>query len=158
MLRIGIEGRTSTIKNCNIINNQQKQNENGLIYCGTDTIISDSCILNNAGYPIFSSANNCIITLKNCSIDSSYLYGSKTSGSIRTTYPIIINTNSMFMNTFQFTKYDYYCYTYTDIAGRLTPYTHIPTTLKTPFITTTLKPLFITKRRKKKKLFVSIYM
>ena len=59
----------------NIIKNEQSEATEGLIYSVSKTIITDSCIMENIGSPIFHNTNGGF-TLINCSVDeniNSYL-------------------------------------------------------------------------------------
>jgi hypothetical protein len=67
-------GSNSEIKSCNILRNTQGSNSDGTIYAYDYMRITDSCILgNNATCTFYASSY--IITISNCTLDSTSKYG-----------------------------------------------------------------------------------
>jgi hypothetical protein len=57
------------MKCCNILRNIMYTDSNGLIYSNTNSMIKDSCILENTATPIFYIPSSYTITLSNCTVD-----------------------------------------------------------------------------------------
>jgi predicted outer membrane repeat protein len=106
-------GAKYEIKSCNILRNTQVTvNSRGIIYTNGNTIIDDSCILENKATPTFyQESSSYRITLSNCTVDSTsnngYLITQNT-----VTKSFILALNHMSTQN---------CHSEYDVAGYLTP-------------------------------------
>jgi hypothetical protein len=111
-------GAKYEIKSCNIIRNSQVTvNYYGIITTWGNTMIEDSCILENNATPIFYTASSSYrITLSNCTVDSTsnngYLITQNTA-----TKSFILALNHMSTQN---------CHSEYDVVGYLTPITPHP--------------------------------
>jgi hypothetical protein len=62
-------GSKYEMKYCNIIRNTQGSSTNGIIHVWGDSMITDSCILENIATNIFWAYSSYTITLSNCTVD-----------------------------------------------------------------------------------------
>jgi hypothetical protein len=76
-IELGLPGIKYEIKSCNILRNTQGTlNSEGTIYACGNTMIDDSCILENKATYIFRVSSSYTITLSGCTVDSTTYYGS----------------------------------------------------------------------------------
>jgi hypothetical protein len=99
------------IKSCNILRNSHVSTSHGIIQVSGNTIISDSCILENIGTYIFYAYSSYTITLTNCTVDKTTRSGSLIIQNTVTT-SFILALNHMSTRN---------CHSEYDSAGTLTP-------------------------------------
>jgi hypothetical protein len=107
------------IKCCNILRNSQVSSSCGIIYVPGNTMIEDSCILENTANCIFYVWSSSTLTLSNCTVDKTSYYGSfKTQNTV--TKSFILGLNHMSTQN---------CHSEYDSAGTLTaiPFISHPT-------------------------------
>jgi hypothetical protein len=100
------------IKSCNIIRNTQGSlNTEGTIYTSGNLMIEDSCILENKANYIFYQRSSYIITLSNCTVDSTSNYGNlNTRNTVTKSFILALKHMST-----------QYCHAEYDSVGSLTP-------------------------------------
>jgi hypothetical protein len=69
-------GSKYEIKCCNILRNRQSSSSNGIIFAYGNTMIENSCILENTATCIFYAYSSYTITVTNCTVDKTSSYGS----------------------------------------------------------------------------------
>jgi hypothetical protein len=110
------------IKSCNIIRNiQGNLGSLGIIRTSGNMIIENSCILENKANTIFyESYSSCIITISNCTVDSTSKYGSvEIQNTVTKSFILALSHIS--------TRH---CHSEYDSAGTLTPITPLPASPK----------------------------
>jgi hypothetical protein len=104
-------GAKYEIKSCNILRNSHVSTSQGIIQASGNTIISDSCILENIGTYIFYASSSYTITLTNCTVDKTTRTGSLILQNTVTT-SFILALNHMSTRN---------CHSEYDSVGTLTP-------------------------------------
>jgi hypothetical protein len=84
------DGAKYEIKCCNVLRNTQVSTSNGIVYTKGNLMIVDSCILENKANYILYAYSTYIITLSNCTVDTTLKYGSVVTQ--RTVTKSFINT------------------------------------------------------------------
>jgi hypothetical protein len=118
LLTLWVKGAKYEIKNCNILRNSQvTANSYGMISTWGNTVIEDSCILENKATPTFyQQSSSYKITLSNCTVDTTSNNG----------HLIMLNTATksfIFALNHMSTQN---CHSGYDIVGYLTPITPHP--------------------------------
>jgi hypothetical protein len=119
-IRLYGSGVNYEIKSCNILRNSHVSTSEGIIHSRGNTIISDSCILENIGTYIFYISSPYTITLTNCTVDKTTRKGSLIIQNTATT-SFILALNHMSTRN---------CHSEYDSAGTLTPIIHSPSSSK----------------------------
>jgi hypothetical protein len=120
-IHLNAQGAKYEIKSCNIIRNTQGTlNSHGIIYANGNTMIKDSCILENKATYIFYSISSYAITLSNCTVDTTSNNGYLTTLNT-VTKSFILALNHMSTRN---------CNAEYDSAGTLTPIIQHPSSSK----------------------------
>jgi hypothetical protein len=112
-----MDGAKYEIKSCNILRNTQGElGSEGTIYSSGNTMIEDSCILENKATYIFrQSSSSYTITLSNCTVDSTSNNGYLTTkNTVTKSFILALNHMSNLI-----------CHAEYDSAGTLTPITQL---------------------------------
>jgi hypothetical protein len=122
LLLLWSSGAKFEIKSCNILRNSQVTvNSYGMISTMGNTMIDDSCILENKATPIFYTTSSSFkITLSNCTVDSTSNNGYLiTQNPVSKSFILALNHMSNLI-----------CHAEYDAAGTLTPITPPPSSKK----------------------------
>jgi hypothetical protein len=132
-----VSGTEYEIKSCNILRNTQVSSSNGIVRTYGNTMIENSCILENSANCIFYQVNtNYRTTLSNCTVDSTSNNGYLT---IRNTVSksFILALNHMSTQN---------CHSEHDSAGMLTPIMQTPSPSKKQIVCYTYNKCFYQPR------------
>jgi hypothetical protein len=115
------QGSKYEIKSCNILRNTQPLgNGEGIVYTYGNTVIEDSCILENKATYILYSESSYTTTLSNCTVDSTSKYGTVITQSTATKSFILALNHISTQN----------CHSKYDSAGTLTSIIQSPSSSK----------------------------
>jgi hypothetical protein len=132
-IMLNMPGAKNEIKSCNILRNTQPLgNGEGTVYANGNLNIEDSCILENKATYIFYATSSYIITLSNCTVDSTSKYGSLTIQNT-VTKSFILALNHMSTQN---------CHSEYDSAGYLTPIIQTPSFSKKQILYYSCERLF----------------
>jgi hypothetical protein len=107
------DGANCEMKSCNILRNTQGSLDSiGIIFTNSNLKIEDSCILENKADCIFNQGSSFIITLSNCTVDSTNHYNSFTIQNT-VTKSFILGLNHVLTQN---------CHSEYDSVGYLTPF------------------------------------
>ena len=120
-IRLWTTGAKSEIKCCNILRNTQGSSSYGIIRTVQNLMIKDSCILENkATYIFYHENSNYMITLSNCTVDSTSNYGNLvTQNTVTKSFILALNHMSAVL-----------CHAEYDSVGTLTPIIQTPSSSK----------------------------
>jgi hypothetical protein len=119
-IRLDRTGAKYEIKSCNILRNSHVSTSDGIIRANGNTIISNSCILENIGTYIFCASSSYAITLTNCTVDKTTRGGSLIIQNTVTTSFILALNHLSTRN----------CHSEYDSAGTLIPVIQSPSSSK----------------------------